>query len=124
MNKEQIFAIIQRGHLTDGDLADALLAELAKISEPVGFAVINPSYKDQVEHVCKSKKVADAWLKYCGDRYVVPMYSHPLPQPDLVAEVERLRNEVAQLQRDQEQYGPDKVAIQKQAWVEAARSEE
>ena len=30
MNKEQLLTIIQGGHTTDGDLADALLAELAK----------------------------------------------------------------------------------------------
>ncbi len=29
MNKEQLLTIIQGGHLTDGDLADAILAELA-----------------------------------------------------------------------------------------------
>ena len=32
MNKEQLLAIIQGGHLTDGDLADALLAELVAVA--------------------------------------------------------------------------------------------
>ena len=41
MNKEQIVAIIQRGYFTDGDLADALLAELAKGSKPIRTAFLN-----------------------------------------------------------------------------------
>ena len=32
MNKEQLLTIIQGGHLTDGDLADAILAELVAVA--------------------------------------------------------------------------------------------
>ena len=41
MNKEQILAIIQGGHTTDGDLADALLAELAKGAKHIRTAFLN-----------------------------------------------------------------------------------
>ena len=77
MNKEQIVAIIQRGYFTDGDLADALLAELAKVSEPVAVVDAN-------DDCC--------WADILPDRNVVvgqKLYSHPLPQPDLVDENER-----------------------------------
>ena len=32
MTKEQLLTIIQGGHLTDGDLADAILAELVAVA--------------------------------------------------------------------------------------------
>lgn len=56
MNKEQIFAIIQRGHLTDGDLADALLTELAKVSEPI---------KGRFD--CWSTNEGDSWYEHPAD---------------------------------------------------------
>ena len=84
MNKEQIVAIIQRGYFTDGDLADALLAELAKVSEPVAW--LQTSVEDGVDTVIartyRPDKFNAEWWRFD------PLYLHPLPQPDLVAENE------------------------------------
>lgn len=79
MNKEQIVAIIQRGYFTDGDLADALLAELAKVSEPVAFMISETNFV----HITRTARNADelhGWTK---------LFTAPLPHPDLVTEIER-----------------------------------
>lgn len=87
MNKEQILAIIQGGHTTDGDLADALLAELAKVQEPVGYL----NNRDSFCHV------DSPWVK-ANPEHCTPLYLQPLPQPDLVAEIERLKEQYVSLQ--------------------------
>lgn len=83
MNKEQILAIIQGGHTTDGDLADALLAELAKQSEPFG-------YYENGRWSIVTDGGPDKWRS--RKEYTGPLYTNLLPQPDLVAEIERLKS--------------------------------
>lgn len=90
MNKEQILAIIQSGHTTDGDLADALLAELAKEQEPVAYRW--RTYHKQggyTERLCTDKvECEELNSQYMEEGEVVPLFTQPLPQPDLVAEIE------------------------------------
>ena len=90
MNKEQLLAIIQGGHLTDGDLADAILAELVKVQEPVGFIAHNPGgYYDGCHIPAAPYNFAEFYgeMPTAGTKF----YLNPLPQPDLVAEIERLK---------------------------------
>ena len=76
MNKEQLIAIIQGGHTTDGDLAEALLAELAKVQEPFG-------YYENGRWSIVTDGGPDKWR--ARKEYTGPLYTHPIPQPDLVA---------------------------------------
>ena len=62
------------------------------------------------------------------DRYDLMCMLQESTTQQLRDEIEYLRKqlaekdaEIARLRKEQEQYGPDKVAIQKQAWVEADR---
>ena len=102
MNKEQIVAIIQRGHFTDGDLADALLAELAKVSEPAGFIAHNPGGFYEGSHI------PAAPYDYAKFHNGLPtagtkLFTHPLPQPDLVAEIEQLRQQLSAAQASEDE---------------------
>ena len=84
MNKERIITIIQGGHTTDGDLADALLAELAKVQEPVAYYSAHRLIPDDTTE----------FYGYTETKLQpgTPLYLQPLPQPDLVAEIERLKS--------------------------------
>ena len=100
MNKEQIDEIALR--LTGGALADssvgrttidfthALLAELAKVQEPVGFIAHNPGgcYEG-----CHIPAAPYNFAEFYGEMPTVgtKLFTLPLPQPDLVAEIERLK---------------------------------
>lgn len=99
MNKEQIVAIIQRGYFTDGDLADALLAELAKQSEPVAWVGegLKLQFPEELDHMRK-------YEPGLATLYDTPLFAHPLPQPDLVAENEQLRQQLSAAQEDNEQF--------------------
>ena len=80
MNKEQILAIIQGGHTTDGDLADALLAELAKGAKHIRTAFLN---KDGGVTLLMSRSDPSTHSEF--KKY---LYTSPPPQPVLVAEIE------------------------------------
>ena len=70
MNKEQLIAIIQGGHTTDGDLAEALLAELAKVQEPFG-------YYENGRWSIVTDGGPDKWR--ARKEYTGPLYTHPAP---------------------------------------------
>ena len=70
MNKEQLLTIIQGGHLTDGDLADALLAELANGQEPFG-------YYENGRWSIVTDGGPDKWR--ARKEYTGPLYTHPAP---------------------------------------------
>ena len=103
MNKEQIVAIIQRGYFTDGDLADALLTELAKQSEPV-MADGKTRLSDYLESVVSESVIMDDWTKGYEEckRRLYKIVGHQLrqltPQTDLVAENEQLRQQLSAAQ--------------------------
>lgn len=70
MTREEILTIIQGGHLTDGDLADALLAELAKVQEPFG-------YYENGRWSIVTDGGPDKWR--ARKEYTGPLYTHPAP---------------------------------------------
>lgn len=114
MNKEQIDEIALNlsqqvspdGWLCGSDpvleFTHALLAELAKVSEPVHWRAILQNHQGEItatpkiagfqdlkaaEQFCAEKKDLQGWI------YAIePLYLHAA-QPDLVAEIERLENE-------------------------------
>ena len=70
MTRTEILTIIQGGHLTDGDLADALLAELAKVQEPFG-------YYENGRWSIVTDGGPDKWR--ARKEYTGPLYTHPAP---------------------------------------------
>lgn len=106
MNKEQILAIIQGGHTTDGDLADALLAELAKVQEPVAKIDYKAPYG--ITFTLEGSMIKDG----------TKLYTQPLPQPDLVAEIEQTKAArdfaIRKLKSNAEQYQRDAIEYERQ----------
>ena len=68
------------------DFTHTLLTKLAKVQEPVGFLIPRAAstlpYYVPVERTCRNAADLYGWQA---------IYTIPLPQPDLVAEIDRLR---------------------------------